>query len=155
MTTKSLLLAFIGFSSLSASAQVGQEIAQCLTILGTPVKEFNAGSPPTKIFIKEKVQAQIAFENGVATAGAYHVAIVVNGVKQPISDEQLKKIYGWNGIAEGDLVAANFKELPQLDGVYQKTKDGKLLVMHDKKKNMVAVTDSRAFLKYIDSLKKP
>ena len=63
-------------------------------------------------------------------------------------------IYGWNGIAEGGLVAVKFKEFPQLDGVYQKNKDGKLLITHDKKKNMVSVTDSRAFLKYIESLKR-
>jgi hypothetical protein len=155
MNTKPLLLAFLGFSSLSAAAQVGKKIAETLQILGTPVKEFNVEPTPTKIFIKEKVQAQISFENGVANGGVYHVAMIINGMKQPISDEQLKMIYGWNGIAEGDLVAVKFKELPQLDGIYQKTKDGKLLVMDNKKKNMVSVLDSRGFVKCLESLKKP
>lgn len=155
MSIKSLLLVFVGFSSLSATAQVGQKIAECVAVLGKPAKEFNAESPPTKIFINEKIQAQIAFENGVASAGVYHVAELRNWAKQPISDEQLKIIYRWNGITAEDLVAANFKGLPELDGLYKKTKDGKMLILHDKKKNMISVTDFQAFLRYLDNLDKP
>ena len=140
---------------MGATAQIGQKLAECVTVLGVPVKEFNAESPPTKIFIKESIQAQITFESGVAAAGVYHVAELRNWAKQAISDEQLKTILKWSGIAAGDLVAENFKDFPELDGVYKKTRDGKLLITHDKRKNIVAVTDYNLFLKYVKIHKKP
>lgn len=155
MTIKSLILAFLGFSSISATAQIGQKLAECITVLGVPVKEFNAESPPTKIFIKESIQAQITFESGVAAAGVYHVAELRNWAKQSISDEQLETILRWSGIAVGDLVAANFKDTPAIDGVYKKTRDGKFLVKQDKRSNIVFIADYKSFLKYVESNKKP
>jgi hypothetical protein len=152
--TKRILFLSIGLLSLNASAQIGQRITEFDKLMGAPVKDHKTASPPTKIFIKNSIQAQISYENGIATAGVYHVAMIANGVKQPISDAQLKMIYAWNGIEQGDLVAANFKEYPQLDGMYQKTKDGKLLILHDKKKNILGVLESKSFLEQIERLKK-
>jgi len=137
-----------------AKAQVGEKIADCEKTFGPPVKEFNSTEVTTKIFIKGELQAQLAYSNGLVTSGAYHVASLVNNKKQPITEAQLAIICQWNGITKEDLIPIDFPEMPELNGVYKKTPDSKLLVTHDKKKNVVAVSSAESFFKYLKTLKK-
>ena len=134
-----------------ASAQVGKPVADVERELGKPIKDYSYKTPPTKIYLSDDIQIQATYSKGVVDAAVYSVAAVSAAGREPISETQVKKILALNGLSESDLVPVNFDEYPQLNGLYKKSKDSKILFLHDTQQHMISITDFNSLMAYLRS----
>ena len=136
-----------------ASAQVGKPVSAAAKLFGEPIKDYSFKAHPTKIYLKDGLQIQLSYKDGIVDGAVYSVAAITSGGRQPITPSKLREIYKWNGFAEDELVPLRFKDFPALNGIYKKTKDSKLLVVNDKTKNLITISDFSSYMKYLQSLK--
>ena len=143
-----------------ASAQVGKPVAEVELEMGNPIKDYSYKTPPTKIYLSDDIQIQATYSKGVVDAAVYSVAAVSAAGREPISETQVKKILALNGLSESDLVPLNFDEYPQLNGLdkklnglYKKSKDSKILFLHDTQKHLISITDFNSLIAYLRSMR--
>jgi len=149
---KTLIISLLIFQVGITNAQIGENLTDIVERFGSAIKEHNNVEIPTKIFIKDDIQIQLTLKKNKVDAAVYSSAFLSDGYKRkPITETQLDKIYKWNNISEDDIVDVKIENYPQLDGVYKKTKDSRLIITHDKNQNLLTIADSKSFFEYLSS----